>query len=87
MFYQLYFDPYTKFNGLVFYELNVLESFNSKNLPMTWCTILNGEELDCLVIEFVGYKCCPPMLFYNRFFETYVKAIFPFGDSSCEIKL
>jgi hypothetical protein len=55
VFYQLYFDPYTKFDDLVFYELNVLESFSSKNLPMSWCTSLNGEELDCLVIKFVGF--------------------------------
>jgi hypothetical protein len=31
--------------------------------------------------------CCQLTLFYNRFLETCVKAIFSFGDGSCEIKL
>jgi len=88
VFYQFDFDPYTKFDDLVFYELHVLQSFSSKNLPMSWCAILNGEELDCLVIEFVGFKCVVNQrCFTTSFLKTCVKAIFPFGNGSCEIKL
>lgn len=54
--YNLYFDPCTKFDDLTFDELKALESFTSKNLPMSWCEDLNGEEVDCLIIKFVGAK-------------------------------
>jgi hypothetical protein len=63
-FYWFYFDPYMKFDDLIVYELNALESLmTSKNLPMNWCIDLNGEELDCPIIELDGSKfainqCC-----------------------------
>jgi hypothetical protein len=49
----LYNDPYNKYDDHTFDELNVLETFNSKYVPMNWCVDLNGEELDYLVINFV----------------------------------
>jgi hypothetical protein len=54
--YWLYNDPYNKFDDLVFYELKALETFINKNLSMSWCVDLNGEEANCLVIEFFGSK-------------------------------
>jgi hypothetical protein len=51
-FYQLYNDPYNKFNDPLFDELKVLETFTNKNLLMSWCVDLNGEEANCLVIEY-----------------------------------
>jgi len=52
--YCLYNDPYNKFDDHVFYELKVFETFTNKNLLMSWCVDLNGEEANCLVIEFFG---------------------------------
>ncbi len=61
--YQLYNDPYNKFDDPAFDELKALETFTNKNLPMSWCAKLNGEEVDCLFIGFFGSKyfanqCC-----------------------------
>ncbi len=78
MFYQFYFDPQTKFDDLVFYEMNALESFSSKNLPMSWCAILNGEEPNCLVIEFVGFKCVVNQLCFTiGFLKHVLRPYFP----------
>jgi hypothetical protein len=44
--------PTKKFNDPIFDELKVLETFTNKNLSMSWCVDLNGEEANCLVIEY-----------------------------------
>jgi hypothetical protein len=54
--YWFYKDPYNKFDDLAFDELSAFETFNNKNLPMSWEVDLNGEEADCLVIEFSSSK-------------------------------
>jgi len=87
VFYQLYFDPYNKFNDLIFYAL---ESFNNKNMLMSWCTILNGEEPNCLVIEFVGFKCvvnqrCLTTGFLKLVLRPYFPLVMAHVKSSCEI--
>ncbi len=54
--YRFYFDPYTKFDDPTFDEFKALESFTTKNLLMSLCEYLNGEEADCFIIEFVSAK-------------------------------
>ncbi len=71
--YHLYNDLYNKFDELVFDEMSVFKTFNNKNLQMSWEVYLNGEEVDCFVIEFLNVLC-----------QTCVKARFPQGVGSCE---
>jgi len=54
--YRFYFDPYTKFDDPTFDEFKALESLTTKNLLMSLCEDLNGEEVDCFIIEFVSAK-------------------------------
>ncbi len=54
--YQLYNDPYNKFDDPTFDKLKALEKFINKNLLMSWCVDVNGEEANCLVVEFFGSK-------------------------------
>jgi len=54
--YNLYFDPCTKFDDPTFDEFKAFEPLTSKNLLMSWCEYLSGEEVDCLIIEFFSAK-------------------------------
>ncbi len=54
--YNLYFDPCTNFDNPTFDEFKAFEPLTSNNLSMSWCEDLNGEEVDCFIIEFVGAK-------------------------------
>ncbi len=54
-FHHLYNDLYSNFFDPTFDELNNFKMFTNKNLPMSWC-VLNNEELDYLVNEFLGVK-------------------------------
>ncbi len=48
--YQLYNDPYDKFDDLA------LEKIIHKKLPMNWCLDLNGEEVAYFVVESFGFN-------------------------------
>ncbi len=60
-------DPCTKFDDPTFDEFKAFEPLTNKNLSMNWCEDLNGEEVDCLIIEFVGVN-----FFVNQHFLTIV---------------
>jgi hypothetical protein len=56
---------------------------------MSWCTILNGEESNCFVIEFVGFKCVVNQhCFTTGFLKLVLRPYFPLVmvhvKSSCE---
>ncbi len=84
-----FFDPYTKFNDPTFDELKALESLTSKNLSMSSCKDLNGEEANCVIIEFVGAKFsanqhCLATSALKLVLKPYFPLVMPHPTSRCE---
>jgi hypothetical protein len=88
-FYHLYFESYTKFGDLAFDEFKTFELLISKNLSMSWCKDLNDEEVDCLIIEFVGAKFfvnqdCLATSVLKHVLRPYFLLVMVHPKSSCE---
>jgi hypothetical protein len=55
---------------------------------MDWCTYLNGEEFNCLVIEFVSFKFVVNHCCFTSFLKHVLRSNFPlvmaYVKSSCQ---